>query len=275
MFWKTKHCNNEWPKPVLQPGKYCCILSHFFGRMLTLCFSFSFSLSFVFWRCFGNRTNVVLGPEVEEYMQHVLDYVVRDTLESLAKLSKHREESAKSAAMSTTVANAPNQSEIGYDMHKYDAVWGPLPSHKIHVIKTNGHKKRKRRRMDGSGSSSSSNNNNNNNSDVVNGGSKQLLHALKMQVAKEKSEDLTQNGDENDVVTTIDESMVRLVKAQLRSSSSSIVPYEEGEGEGNSTTSGSKQSVTAEDMKTLMGRASHKSIYSANFMATLFNSGGH
>ena len=224
----------------------------------------------MFWRCFDHRTNVVLGSDVEEYMQHVLDYVVRDTLESLAKLSKHREESAKSAAMSTTVANAPNQSEIGYDMHKYDAVWGPLPSHKIHVIKTNGHKKRKRRRMDGSGSSSGSSSNN---SDVVNGGSKQLLNALKMQVAKEKSEDLTQNGDENDVVTTIDESMVRLVKEQLRSSSSSIVPYEEGEG--NSTTSDSKQSVTAEDMKTLMGRASHKSIYSANFMATLFNSGGN
>jgi hypothetical protein len=245
--------------------------------------SFSrFSSSFLSF----SRTNVVLSPDVEEYMQHVLDYVVRDTLEDLSELCKHRQESTKTASNSSLPTTI-----TGYDLNKYDAIWGPLPTHKIHIVKAN--KKRKdmhhttttttndrnnsNSNSNRSSSSSSSSNNNNNNSNVTselenNKESKLLLHALKQQVINDKdTSDSISNEDENSVAT-IDESMIRLIKEQLISSRQKIptVPYEETRYYSNNI---NKSAVTSEDMKTLIGRASHKSIYSANFIASLFQSG--
>ena len=182
-------------------------------------------------------------------MQHVADYILRDTLEGLVKLSKHRQESTRTATTATSMAGNVT---LGYDMAKYDTVWGPLPTHQICVVKTNTHKRKRPRSGDGA--------------------SKQLLHALKKQVNDEANVSASASfslAKENDH-HSIEENMILLVKQKLRSNDASLLE-EESSNSISSNNSSQHTTVTTEDMKLLTGRASHKSIFSANFIASLFH----
>ena len=148
-----------------------------------------------------NRTTIKPSGDVEGYVQHVIDYILRDTLVGLIKLCKHRQESTKSASIAIGTNGTV---QLGYDIHKYDAVFGPLPTHSIRVVKTNGHKRKRQRNEDASASN-------------------QLLRILKKQITEEKKSNKHNNDiDQIDKTYSIEENMKLLVKQQLRSSNGDI-----------------------------------------------------
>ena len=95
--------------------------------------------------------------------------------------------------------------------------------------------------------------------------------ALRDEIAELRGKKKTEAPVEEEVLEegkTMDETMRELVMYHLQKNGGGTQRVYEGGNDGNKKR---KTKIIIEDMKILMGRATHKSIYSANFIASLFH----